>query len=246
MSANNLVTKEMTKALVPLPRTVQARPTKSPNPRAAILLTLDGSGSMAGEKIAQQNAGVKKFGRTVKADRLSAADIELAVVGVGTGLGGGVEVLNDFTPAAAWEPPELRAGGDTPLGRGLLTGLSLLHRRHTVYREHDLLYHPPMVVLITDGGENASPEEFARAGGIIRELEQREAIRFYPIGVDGADMDRLSTLSIRPPYKLHGLDFDRFFDWLARSVRQVSRSVPGDGFEPEDPADAGAADRYGG
>jgi uncharacterized protein YegL len=248
VSTKDLVTKVMTKGLVPLPTTVQVRPTASPNPRLACLLVLDRSGSMDGDKIAQLNGGTKQFAKTLKADKMSAADIEVAAlaVGGGPGSGNGVEVLNDFTPAAVWKPPVLQAAGDTPLGRGMLTGLSLLHRRHGVYREHDLLYHPPTMVLITDGGENASQEEFARAGEIIRELERREAIRFYPIGVDGADMDQLATLSIRPPYKLRGLNFDRFFDWLARSVYKASQTVPGGGFNLDDPADAGVADRYEG
>jgi uncharacterized protein YegL len=248
VSTKDVIARVMTKGLVPLPKTVQVRPTTSPNPRLACLLVLDRSSSMEGDKIAQLNVGVKRFGRAVKADRLSAGDIEVGTVGVGggPGSGNGVEVLNDFTPAAAWDPPVLRAWGGTPLGRGALTGVSLFRQRYTVYREHDLVYHPPTMVLISDGEETVSPEEFARAGEIIRELERQEAIRFYPIGVDGADMDQLATLSIRPPYKLRGLDFDRFFDWLARSVRQVSQTVPGGGFNPDDPADAGAVDRYEG
>lgn len=235
-------------ALVPIPKSVPIRPTASPNPRAAVALTLDTSGSMIGDKIEQLNGGTKLLARSLQSDRLSAADIEVACVGVGGGfLGRGeVSVLSDFTPAAAWQPPELEAGGGTPLGRGLLTTLAVIARRQAVYRERDLLYHPPTLVLITDGWESESGDEFVRAGDVLRDLERRDAVRFYPVGVAGADMDRLATLSIRPPYTLDAVEFDRFFDWLARSARQTSRSVPGDGFEPADPAAAGVAGRYKG
>jgi uncharacterized protein YegL len=230
-----------TTALVPLPRTRPAPPTASPNPRVACVLVLDTSSSMSGDGIAQLNAGVRRFARSVKSDRLSAADVEVAVVGVG----GDARVLTDFAPAAAWEPAAMRAGGGTPLGRGVLTALALTDRRLAVYRDHDFLAHPPMAVLITDGEETDSPGEFDRAAEVMRDLERRDAIRFYPVGVDGADMRRLAALSIRPPYALRELNFDRFFDWLARSVRQVSRSVVG-GEEWDDPAAAGVADRYEG
>jgi uncharacterized protein YegL len=210
----------------------------SPNPRVACVLALDNSSSMHGDPIAQVNAGVAEFVRFLKSDRLSAADIEVAVVTVG----GEAKAAVPFTPAAEFDPPVLTAGGGTPLGHGLALGLQLLHERQQVYRQHDLDTHAPFLLLLTDGAETVSPAAFRQAGSVIKALQQRSLIRFYPVGVDGADMAALADLTTGEPYRLRGLNFQALFAWLGRSLRSVSRSQPGDDFEPDDPRDCGIAD----
>lgn len=213
-------------------------PSASPNPKVPCVVVLDCSTSMFGDPIAQVNAGTAELARALKSDRLTAADVEVAVVAVG----GAPEVAHPFTPAAEFTPPVLTAGGGTPLGRGLFTGLHLLGERAKVYRELDLDAHKPCLLLLTDGAETASPDEFRRAGEVTRRLQQAGLIRFYPVGVDGADMAALATLTVGKPYRLRGLDFKALFAWLGRSLRSVSRSQPGDDFEPADPRDCGIAE----
>lgn len=232
------VSKWLPPALVPLARRKPAPPSASPNPRVPCVVVLDCSTSMAGDPITQVNAGTAEFARFLKADRLTAADVEVAVVTVG----GEAKVAHPFTPAAEFDPPVLTAGGGTPLGRGLATGLQLLHERQQVYRDLDLDAHKPCLLLLTDGAETASPDEFRRAGEATRALQQRGLIRFYPVGVDGADMAALATLTVDEPYRLRGLNFQALFAWLGRSLRSVSRSRPGDDFEPDDPRDCGIAE----
>lgn len=225
-------------ALVPVARPKPKPPSASPNPRVPCVVVLDCSTSMAGDPIAQVNAGTAELARHLKSDRLSAADIEVAVVTVG----GEAKVAHPFTPAAEFDPPLLTAGGGTPLGRGLATGLHLLGERAKVYRELDLDAHKPCLLLLTDGAETASHDEFRRAGEAIRRLQRAGLIRFYPVGVDGADMAAIGTLTVGEPYRLRGLDFKALFAWLGRSLRSVSRSRPGDDFEPADPRDCGIAE----
>jgi uncharacterized protein YegL len=213
-------------------------PSASPNAKVPCVVVLDDSTSMHGEPIAQLNAGVAEFARALKSDRLAAADIEIAVVTIGCE----AKVAAPFTPVSAFEPPVLTARGGTPLGQGLALGLRLLHERQQVYREHDLDAHKPCLLLLTDGAETVSPAEFQKAGTVIKALQQRGLIRFYPVGVDGADMAALGTLTTGDPYRLRGLNFQALFAWLGRSLRSVSRSQPGDDFEPDDPRDCGIAD----
>lgn len=210
----------------------------SPNPRAGCVAVLDDSSSMHGDPIAELNAGMAECARVVKSDKLAAADIEFAVVTVG----GEAKVAVPFTPAAEFEPPVLTARGGTPLGQGLALALQLLHERQQVYREQDLDFHKPFLLLLTDGAETVSPTAFQQAGTVIKALQQRNLIRFYPVGVDGADMAALATLTVGEPYLLRGLNFQALFAWLGRSLRSVSRSQPGDDFEPDDPRDCGIAD----
>ena len=51
----------------------------NPEPRAACLLLLDTSGSMKGEAIAALNAGLLAFAEALRADRLSAKRVDVAV-----------------------------------------------------------------------------------------------------------------------------------------------------------------------
>jgi uncharacterized protein YegL len=153
-----------------------------------------------------------------------------------------VEVTRPFTPAAGFDPPVLAAGGGTPLGRGLATGWRLLHERLELYRELELDAHKPFLLLLTDGQETECEDEFRRAGEATRKLQRAGLVRFYPVGVDGADMDALAALTAGEPYKLRGLNFKALFAWLGRSLRSVSQSRPGDGFEPADPRDCGIAE----
>ena len=62
----------------------------------------------------------------------------------------------------------------------------------------------------------------------IRDEEARKALAFFAVGVEGADMERLGSLTVRSPLKLKGLSFQELFLWLSASMQQVSRSRPGE------------------
>jgi uncharacterized protein YegL len=41
-------------------------------------------------------------------------------------------------------------------------------------------------------------------------------------------MGKLAAISVRPPVTLTGLNFNKMFEWLSRSLQMVAASQPGD------------------
>ena len=119
----------------------QAEFADNPEPRCAVVLLLDTSGSMHGQPIAELNDGLKEFDRALKVDRLAALRVEVAVIT----FGGSVRALNvatdgnheipcdaeqAFVTADNFHPPSLSAGGETPMGEAVRRALAVF-RRHT-------------------------------------------------------------------------------------------------------------------
>lgn len=210
----------------------------NPEPRCAVALVLDTSGSMAGAPIAELNQGIQDFAGAVKADGLAAARVEVAIVTFGgpptiQDLRGGsgalpqVAVQDAFVGAATFVPPHLSARGDTPMGEAAQLALRLITERKSAYRVANIDYFRPWLVLITDGNPTDSGWEAKAAA--IRDEESRKGVYVYPIGVLGANVRKLSQFSsVCAPLVLQGLNFKELFMWLSKSMISVSQSRIGD------------------
>ncbi len=191
----------------------------NPEPRCACVLLLDNSGSMSGEPIAQLNAGLRQFQKELAGDALAAKRVEIAIITFGP-----VKVLHDFVSAESFQPSELVVDGGTPMGEAILEALELVRLRKQQYQANGVAYYRPWVFLITDG---APTDDWRPAAEAVREAEQSRAVAFFPVGVEGADMQVLRQLSVRAPLKLKGLMFRELFQWLSNSLSGVSRSQVG-------------------
>src|SRR5262249_33125405 len=140
--------------------------------------------------------------------------------------GGEVRGVCDFTTTEHFQPPTLTAHGHTPMGEAITHALDMVEQRKASYRVNGVPYFRPWLVLITDGG--ATEPWRAGAARRVKEGEERRALAFFAVGVEGADFGVLKEVSARPPLRLQGLRFRDLFQWLSNSQRSVSHSTPGD------------------
>lgn len=193
----------------------------NPEPRCPCVLLLDVSTSMDGQPIAQLNLGLRAYQQDLVADSLAAQRVEVAIVT----FGGRVEVAQPFVGASAFVPPILRADGDTPMGAAIRHGVEMVAQRKASYKQSGLHYFRPWIFLITDG---APTDVWQPAAQLVREGEAGKAFAFFAVGVEGANMDVLAQIAVRPPLALKGLSFREMFVWLSQSQRTVSQSKPGE------------------
>ena len=194
---------------------------ENPEPRCPCILLLDISGSMQGAPIQALNAGLRTFKQDLIQDPLASRRVEVAVVTFNNE----ATVAEDFTTAEFFEPPTLQASGQTFMGTGINKALDLLQARKAQYRANGIAYYRPWVFLITDGEpQGESKEQIIRASERIREDENAKRVAFFAVGVEGANIEALSSVTTRPPMKLIGLNFREMFVWLSASMQKVSQS----------------------
>jgi uncharacterized protein YegL len=201
---------------------------ENPEPRVPCVLILDISTSMQGPRIEELNKGLKAYKEELVSDPLASKRVEVAIVT----FGGRVNRLVEFTTAPDFDPPKLQVIGGTPMGEAISTAIDMIEERKVSYREHGIAYYRPWAFLITDGEPN---DHWKPIVSRVHEGERKKALCFFAVGVEGANMEILSEISVRKPLWLMGLKFRELFSWLSNSQQAVSRSSPGDEVPLEDP-----------
>lgn len=200
----------------------------NPDRRCPCVLLLDTSYSMHGEKIDQLNLGIQALQTDISSDLIALKRVEIAAVTFGP-----VKVAQPFTTADRLSMPSLVADNDTPLGEAIIKGLDLLVDRKREYQAAGVPYYKAQVWCISDG---ASTDDLSKARVAIKKAEASNSIEFFAVGVDGADLRELSSLSSRQALPLRGLEFVKLLQYVSASLRSISRSVPGTNVPLANPA----------
>jgi len=199
----------------------------NPTPRVAVALCLDKSGSMNGAPIQQLNNGVKLFYQNLLDDEIARYSAEVCVVSFDNE----ATAERDFCRVETQTVPVLSTDrGATHMGEGVNLALDMLEARKAEYKQEGVDYYQPMLVLMTDGmpyGEDAAVTAGAMAR--VSQLVKEKKLLFIPVGI-GDEADRETLQRFSPdcvPLKLQGIDFQKFFKWLSKSVIKVSSDLTG-------------------
>mgnify|MGYP001806569815 CR=1 FL=1 len=194
---------------------------ENPEPRCPCVLLLDTSGSMQGVPIDALNDGLQTFRDDLIRDELAKKRVEVAIVSFDNQ----IKLIQDFVTADRFETPILTAQGQTHMGSGINYALDMIAARKSEYRNNGITYYRPWVFMITDGEPQGESDDIVEiAAQRIREEEGNKRVAFFAVGVEGANISRLSQIVQRTPVKLRGLDFREMFIWLSASMQRVSHS----------------------
>lgn len=196
---------------------------ENPEPRCPCVLLLDVSGSMQGAAIDALNKGLQTFKDELNRDSLAKKRVEVAIVTFSSD----VQVVQDFVTADSFEPPILTAQGLTHIGSAIHKALDMVEARKAQYRSNGVTYYRPWLFLLTDGEPQGEADRIVeQAAQRIRDDEASKRVAFFAVGVEGANINRLSQIVVRTPLKLTGLNFQEMFIWLSASMQRISQSKP--------------------
>ena len=164
---------------------------------------------------------MKTFKEELNRDNLAKKRVEVAIITFNSD----VNIVQDFITADQFDPPTLKAQGLTVMGSAIHKGLDMVATRKAQYSANGVAYYRPWVFLITDGEPQGEPDSLIeQAAQRIKEDEDNKRVAFFAVGVEGANITRLSQIVTRSPLKLVGLNFQEMFIWLSASMQRVSQS----------------------
>lgn len=189
-------------------------------PHMAVLLLLDTSGSMNGKPLEELMEGYNQFIKQTSMDELAMKRVDIAAMQFGNG----VRTVQDFIPlskAVEMPAPTLSADGQTPMGEAIEKGVQMVRDRCRVYDEAGIPHYKPWIFMITDGEPT---DDITNAKTLIRQREDTGRLKFFSVGVNGANTTILSSLSKRTIQATEKDQFKDIFNWISKSMSIISAS----------------------
>jgi uncharacterized protein YegL len=176
---------------------------------------------MQGGSLDALNEGLRTFKDDLSKNSLASRRVEVSVITFDCD----VNVVQDFVTADQFEPPTLTAQGLTHVGAAIQKALDVIQDRKSQYRANGVAYYRPWIFMITDGEPQGEPDHvIEQVTQRLKDAEANKRVAFFTVGVENANMTRLSEIAVRTPIKLQGLNFTEMFLWLSASMSAVSQS----------------------
>ena len=206
--------------------------TNNANQRTPCVLVLDASTSMmtrfgSTTGIEALNQGLIEFEQALKNDDMAVSRVQVAIVVVG-GPTSSAEIMMDWTDADVFDAFPLTAGGNTPLGEGLILGLEMIEIQKRNIQNAGISYTRPWMIVMSDGSPTSSSATWDDAISQTTAAAANKKAIIYTIGVEGADMEVLNQISDTPAENMSTVKYNEFFQWLSDSLSAASQSRPGD------------------
>ena len=132
-----------------------------------------------------------------------------------------------FVPVSEFNPPNLQAGGVTPMVEALQYAFQCLAARRQYLRSSGIpLVNRPLVYLMTDGVptdiEGRRSDHWRDFAPVIRQQESGKHLLFFAFGVDGAEQEVLQGLAPRSWHFLSNLPFAEVLTLMSASIESAS------------------------
>ena len=187
--------------------------------RLPVYLLVDVSGSMTGEPIESVKSGIQMLVASLRKDPQALETAYLSVITFGSN----AQQVVPLTELAAFQPPELTAGGMTAMGEALELLCKCAAKevvKTTAERKGDWR---PMVFLLTDGIPTDDIQK-----GLASFKSMKWGAKVSCAAGTGADTKLLDTITPECVVQLDSADqasLSAFFKWVSSSVSTSSKSV---------------------
>lgn len=191
--------------------------------RTLCVLVVDTSISMEkNDAIGEVTRGLQLFEKELKADAIAKDRARVLVVRAG----GDVSIARAWTDGTDFTAPNLSAGGRTPLGQAMRLALEQCEDQRARVEASGNTTTMPYIFLLSDGEPNDDGwEDVAEA---CRRAESAKKVVVLPFGTEDADLTSLRQFTNNNVFKLKDNSFAEFFSFVARTMRTVTHSKPGE------------------
>lgn len=192
-------------------------------PHLACVLLLDVSGSMVGDSVSNLNKAISRFKEHVSKDEMTRKCVEIAIVTFSSQ----VNVVSDFVPIEKFPDINLQADGSAMMAEGINQAIDMVKRRNVFYQQIGIPFFDPIIIMLTDGVSDSSPDEMECVAKRIQEEETDESkgkLKLWVVGISDCDYYEMFKLTKRV-IKLRDCDdydFTGIFDFHFSEIQKMT------------------------